>query len=130
MTAEQQTPGHELERFRAYLRLLTRLHWDHRLQGKLDASDLVQQTLLEAYRSWKRFRGQSEPELAGWLRQILAYQINHAVRDLGRAKRDAGRELSLEQALNASSIRLGAWLIAEESSPSEKAQRKELAVQL
>ena len=130
MAAERQSSGRELERFRAYLRLLARLDWDQRFQAKLDASDLVQQTLLEAYRSLKSFRGQSEPELAGWLRQILAFQMKHAARDLGRGKRDVARERSLDDAMNASSVRLGAWLAADQSSPSEKAQRKEQAVQL
>ncbi|HEV3117419.1 MAG TPA: sigma factor, partial [Gemmataceae bacterium] len=95
-----------LERYRAYLRLLARLHLDARFQGKLDASDLVQQTLLEAYRSLQQFRGADGAELAGWLRQILAHQLAHAQRDLGRAKRDIRRERSLAAELDVSSQRL------------------------
>jgi RNA polymerase sigma-70 factor (ECF subfamily) len=120
----------KLEPYRAYLRLLARMQLDPRLQGKLDASDVVQQTLLEAYRARDQFRGQTDAELAGWLRQILARQLAHAVRDLGRAKRDVGRERSLSQAVEQSSARLEAWLAAEQSSPSAQVQRSEQAVRL
>src|SRR5205807_9711238 len=83
MSRPDEALDQRLERYRAYLRLLARLHLDARFQGKLDASDLVQQTLLEAYRSLQQFRGGDGAELAGWLRQILAHQLAHAQRDLG-----------------------------------------------
>jgi RNA polymerase sigma-70 factor (ECF subfamily) len=122
--------GRDLERFRAYLRLLARLHLDPRLRGKLDPSDVVQQTLLQGYRALAGFRGKGDAELAAWLRQILARNLGHAVRDLGRARRDLGRERSLEAALDASSARLEAWLAAEQSSPSEQAARNEQLLRL
>jgi RNA polymerase sigma-70 factor (ECF subfamily) len=128
MSRPDEALDQRLERYRAYLRLLARLHLDARFQGKLDASDLVQQTLLEAYRSLQQFRGGDGAELAGWLRQILAHQLAHAQRDLGRAKRDIRRERSLAAELDVSSQRLGSWLAAEQSSPSERAQRNEQAV--
>jgi RNA polymerase sigma-70 factor (ECF subfamily) len=113
--------SHDLEQYREYLRLLARMQLDRRLQRKLDASDLVQQTLLQAHQGLRHFRGTTGAELAAWLRQILARNLAHAVRDLGRAKRDVGRERSLEAALDASSARLEAWLASEQSSPSERA---------
>jgi RNA polymerase sigma-70 factor (ECF subfamily) len=122
--------GPTLERFRAYLRLLARMQMDSRLQGKLDPSDLVQQTLLQALEGLDRFRGRSDAELAVWLRQILARNLTNAARDLGRAKRDVGRECSLEAALEQSSARLEAWLAAEQSSPSQQAQRKEQVLRM
>ncbi len=119
-----------LERYRAYLRVLAQLHLDPRLRAKLDPSDVVQQALLQAYQGLDQFRGQSEGELAAWLRRILARCLTNAVRDLGRARRNAARERSLEAALDASSARLGAWLAAEQSSPSEQVQRQEDALRL
>jgi RNA polymerase sigma-70 factor (ECF subfamily) len=125
-----ETGGVDLERFRAYLRLLARLHLDRRLQGKLDPSDLVQQTLLQAYQAADQFRGQTPAERAAWLRQILARLLANAVRDFRRDKRDVARECSLEGALDASSAHLEKWLAREESGPDVRADRHEQAVRL
>ena len=67
-----------LERYRAYLHLLARLQLDPRLQSKLDASDVVQQTLVKAHNGRGQFRGQTDAELAGWLRRILANTLTDA----------------------------------------------------
>src|SRR5262249_30610961 len=116
---DHDADGPGLEQFRDYLRLLARLRLDPRLRAKLDPSDVVQQTLLEAHKGRDQFRGRTFAERAAWLRQILARNLANAVRDLGRDKRDVARERSLE-----------AWLAAEQSSPSERAQREEEAVRL
>lgn len=130
MGREAETHGLVLEKFRHYLLLLARLHLGDQLQAKLDPSDVVQQTLLEAHQKRAQFRGQSEAEMAGWLRQMLAYCIADALRAFGRAKRDAAQERSLEAALDDSSARVEAWLAAEQSSPSEQAVRQKQLLQL
>lgn len=119
-----------LDRFRSYLRLLARMQLDRRLQAKLDPSDVVQQTLLHAHRARQAFRGQTDAELAAWLRQILARNLAHAVRDFGREKRNVARERSLQAELDASSARLAAWLAADQSSPSQRAVRNEQVLQM
>jgi len=122
--------GLALDRFRPYLSLLARVQLKRRLQGKLDASDVVQQTLLEAHRARAQFRGRTLAEQTAWLQQILARNLANAVRDLGRAKRDVARERSLEASLADSSCRLEAWLAAEQSSPSQRAERHERALRV
>jgi RNA polymerase sigma-70 factor (ECF subfamily) len=119
-----------LDRFRHYLLLLARLHLGDRIRSKIDASDVVQETLLEAHRKRGQFRGTSEAELAGWLRQMLAFSIADAHRAQGRAKRDVSREQSLEAALNDSSSKLESLLAAPTSSPSQRASRQEQLVRL
>jgi RNA polymerase sigma-70 factor, ECF subfamily len=120
-----------LERYRSWLGLLARLQVEPRFRAKFDASDIVQQTLLEAVKDWPKFRGGTEAELAAWLRQILAHVLLHEVRRYGGAQhRDIGREVSLEEALAESSRRLGAALAAPGSSPSERAGRHELELRL
>lgn len=119
-----------IERFRQYLLLVARQQIDEQLRGKLDPSDVVQQTLLEAHRNRDQFRGQTETELAAWLRQILAHSLADAIRALRRAKRDVSRERSLEAALDESSGKLEAWLVAEQSSPSQQAERHEQVIRL
>ena len=130
MDAASDNADRDLERYRGYLRLLARLHLDPRLRPKLDPSDVVQQTLLQAVQGLNDFRGKSPAELQAWLRQILARNLAMAVRDLGRQKRDAGREQALDAALAASSSRLDGWLAAEQSSPSQQAVRHEDALRL
>lgn len=130
MASESQTGDEWPDRFRSYLRLLARMQLDERLRSKLDPSDIVQQTLLQAHRAMSDFRGKSDAEMAAWLRQILARNLAHAVRDFGRDKRNVNRERSVQAAVDASSARLEAWLAAEQSSPSQKAQRNEQVLQL
>jgi RNA polymerase sigma-70 factor (ECF subfamily) len=114
------------ERYRPWLQLLARMQLESRFQGKFDASDIVQQTLLEACRDLPQFRGQTEAELLAWLRQILAHVLGHEMRRYhGTQQRDVDREVSLEAALAQSSQRLGAMLAASGSSPSEGAARRE-----
>jgi RNA polymerase sigma-70 factor (ECF subfamily) len=116
-----------LERFREYLRLLARLHLDPRLQGQLDPSDVVQQTLVKAHLARDQFRGSTDGELAGWLRRILANTLADEVR---RHRLELAHVHSLEQAMDQSSARLEAWLARDQESPSEQAIRHEQVLRL
>ena len=87
-----------LEQFCDYLHLVARLQLGHRTPGKIGPSDVVQQTLLEAYRKRDQFRGRSQAEMMAWLKKILMGVMIDAIRSLGRDKRDIRRELSLEEA--------------------------------
>lgn len=120
----------DFERFRAYLTVLARGQLDQRLRAKVDASDIVQQTLLQAHRGAADFRGADEAQLAAWLRQILARTLTHELRDMQREKRDVRRERSLEADLTSSSARLEGWLAADQTSPDGRAERNELVLKL
>lgn len=123
-------PGQVLEPFRKYLRVLAHIHLDSRLRGKLDPSDVVQQTMLRACVGFEGLRETTPAVVAAWLRKILARTLADAIRDLERAKRDLHRERSLEAALDHSSARLEEWLIADQSSPSERADKNEQLLRL
>jgi RNA polymerase sigma-70 factor (ECF subfamily) len=113
-----------LESFRGYLQLLARLQLGPELRGKIDSSDVVQETLLRAHRNREQFQGRTEAEQAGWLRTILAHSLADAARKLAPNGRH-GREQSLEAAIEQSSLRLEAMLATGLSSPSGKAVRNE-----
>jgi RNA polymerase sigma-70 factor (ECF subfamily) len=122
-----------LLRYQPWLALLARLQLGPRLKVRLDASDVVQQTLLEACRALPQFRGRSEPELQAWLRQILAHVLAHAARQVRGNQRGEGereRVVSLDEELARSSQRLGALLADPASSPSQKAVRHEQELRL
>ena len=116
--------------YRSYLYLLARSHIGRRNQSRLDPSDIVQQTLLQAHQKQSQYRGASEAELMGWLRQILANYLADAVRGLARAKRDVSRERPLDQELDDSFTRVDGWLAAVQSSPSQQAVRSEELIRL
>lgn len=126
----QESQAKELEQYRQYLLMLARAKLDPQLWAKLDASDIVQQTMFEAYEHRERFERRSEGELLAWLRQILAHNLADALRTFRRAKRDVARERSVQQALDQSSVRVEAWLAAEQSSPSQQVARVEEALLL
>jgi len=120
----------ELEEFRSYLRLLARLHLDRRLRAKVDVSDVVQETLLQAYRAREGFRGSTQEERAAWLRRILSRNLAQLAREFGSKKRDIDRERRIEHSLGDSSGRLESWLRADGTSPSEAAMRQERVLRL
>lgn len=119
----------DLEPFRSYLRLLAESQLPAGLRGKVDSSDVVQQTMLQAHQAREQFRGSTEAERAAWLRTILANVLWGMLRHYGRDCRDMSREQSLD-GVEHSSIRLEALLAADTSSPSQNMHRLELASQL
>jgi RNA polymerase sigma-70 factor, ECF subfamily len=115
---------HALEEFRSYLLLLARLQLDPGPRNRIDPSDIVQQTLLEAHAKADQFQGDGSA-LAAWLRQALVNNLREAWRALRREKRDIRREQALAEAVEHSSVRLQQMLAAPQSSPSQRAVRNE-----
>ena len=122
----------DLERYRSYLRLLAGVDVDALLQGKLDLSGVVQQTLWEAHQDRGQFSGngtgtgRDEAVALAWLRRILARNLLDELRRLGRKNADLTQERSLEE----SSARLAAELEASDTSPSAHAARNERAFRI
>jgi RNA polymerase sigma-70 factor, ECF subfamily len=90
---DQAALGELLENYRGHLRILAENLLDDRAAGRIDASDLVQQTCLSVHKQIAEFDGKDAPQFAAWLRQIHERNVRNAVRDqLRAAKRDVTRE--------------------------------------
>jgi RNA polymerase sigma-70 factor (ECF subfamily) len=123
--------GQLLEQYRCYLKVLARVQIGPRLQGKVDASDIVQESFLEAHQNFARFQGTSESQLVRWLRQILATKLADLLRRyLGARGRDVRLERAIEGDFHPSSAFLDRGLISPDSSPSQQAARREQSVLL
>jgi RNA polymerase sigma-70 factor (ECF subfamily) len=119
-----------LEDYRDYLRLLARIQVGPRLQAKMDASDVAQQTILQALEFQDQFRGTTEGERLAWLRTIMANVLAGTARHYETQGRDAARERSLEANLELSSSRLECLLAADQTSPSQGAVHREELLRL
>jgi RNA polymerase sigma-70 factor (ECF subfamily) len=123
--------GRLLESFRGYLTVLAAVQIGRRLQGKVDAADVVQEAFLGASRDFAQFRGETEAQFLAWLRQVLASVLANLVRHYqGTQRRDIRLERQLTTELDQSSQALDRGLAAAQSSPSQQATRREQAALL
>lgn len=123
-----------LEWYSNYLTILASTQLDQRLRRRVSPSDLVQETLLAAHRDFLDFRGASQRELVGWLRQILIHRLHHTIDEHVKAgKRDIRREISLEElnaAVDRSTANYANFLQGRTSSPSSPVHQEERVVAL
>jgi RNA polymerase sigma-70 factor, ECF subfamily len=88
--------GRSLERFRAYLLAVANRQLDPALHAKGGASDIVQETFLEAQRDFAQFEGNSAPELRAWLLRLMENNLANFARSYkGTEKRQIAREVGL-----------------------------------
>ena len=109
--------GRALEGCRQYLLAVARHALPPDLQGKVGASDLVQETLLKAQQEFGRFDGAGESQLLAWLRAILLNNVANCTRRFATDMRDVGREVAL--AIEDSHEVLAGYVPAPGPSPSE-----------
>jgi len=99
--------GELLEGCRGYMLLVANRALGDDLRQKIGASDLVQETFLDAKRDFSNFRGNSEREFYGWLTQILVNRLRNAARHYRETQgRAIGRELPLEADLERAIVEL------------------------
>jgi RNA polymerase sigma-70 factor (ECF subfamily) len=106
---------------RTYLGFVARSQVETSLRMRVDASDLVQETMLEAFRDFRRFAGSSEQEWLAWLRRILAHNAADFVRRYkGTAKRQARREVALRSPRASTACRGAPEPAAPGATPSQE----------
>lgn len=122
-----------LAQHRERLRRMVALRMDQRLQGRIDASDVVQEAYLEAWTRLAEYLRNPTMPFFLWLRLLTAQRLVTLHRKhLGVQKRDAALEISLHQEglPGASSAALAAQLLGQDTRPSEAAMRAEMKVRL
>lgn len=122
-----------LDRCREKLRRMIQFRLDHRIQARLDASDILQEAFLEATERFAEYRGNPTMPILLWLRFLIGQRLTTLHRHhLGVQARDARCEVSLYGGPMpaASSAALAARLVGHLTSPSEAAVRAERALQL
>jgi RNA polymerase sigma-70 factor (ECF subfamily) len=125
MPGSPDTCNQLLEGFRAYLETLTFIQVDPRLQGELSMSDIIQNTLLEAWRQLEWLQTLGADRLRHTLRKMLVCNLLDKIEEHRALKRDFRRKQSLEQAVEESSCRLRQWLDAEETPQIDRLVRQE-----
>jgi len=126
---EERALGDLLEGCRQYLLLIANEELDSRLRAKLGASDVVQQTFMEAQETFDHFSGNTDLALRAWLRKILQNNLTDSRRRyLLAEKRCLHRERSLDQ--YDSEHRLAYELPADASSPSSHFMHEEKVAQI
>jgi RNA polymerase sigma-70 factor (ECF subfamily) len=120
------------EDYRSYLAVLARVHLARAgvLRGRVDASDIVQDVLLQAHVAKAQFRGSTAGEFSAWLRRILTNVLIDAQRRHGRQKRDAALETSCRETIEGSASRLSNLPVRDQTTPSEYVARRERGLML
>jgi RNA polymerase sigma-70 factor (ECF subfamily) len=130
MPASSDRANLSLQQFQAYLETLTFIHIDPRLRGKAGWSDIIQKTLVDAWKTLERIEAMESQDQKRWLRRVLLNNLKDEIDHFLAQIRDVRRERSLEEAAQGSSLRLGSWIAAEQSTPSEKAIKHEEQLRL
>ena len=116
--------GHALEACRSYLLLVADRELSPDLKAKGGASDLVQETFIEAHKDFARFQGKSDAEFLAWLRCLLQHRLaNFARRYRKTQKRGLAREVAL--ATGDSSVSGLDNLPGDSLTPSREAMARE-----
>jgi len=122
---DREALGRLLEAQRPALHRLAKRQLDGRIAVRVAASDIIQQTFLEAHRSFPQFAGRGQRELTAWLQVILDHKVAGAIRDHALLqKRDVHRDRSMDDSQGGGAT-LKQKLAAGSSSPSQKAIRHE-----
>jgi RNA polymerase sigma-70 factor (ECF subfamily) len=132
-SGDRQALGDLLSSHRARLRRMVTLRLDHRLRGRVDPSDIIQDAYIDAAAGLAEYARRGEMSFFLWLRWLAGMKIHAAHRrHLGFQVRDAGREVSIERGAmpQASSAALAARLVGRLTSASAVAIRRERKARL
>ena len=129
-SGDREATNELFETCRAYVGFLARSHVESWIQAKVDSSDLIQQTLMEAHQAFPGFNGQTEGEWIAWLKQILKHNATDFVRRFGAAKRRATLEVAISAGNDSTYFRAAPELSSGDETPSQIMSRREQEILL
>lgn len=118
---------------RSRLRRMVALRLDRRLQGRVDASDVIQEACIDAARRLTEYAKAPTMPFYLWLRFLAGQRLlEQHRRHLGAQTRDAGREISLYRGAfpETTTADLAAHFLGKLSTPSQAAIRIEQKIRL
>ena len=126
---DQEAFAQLYRRFAPRVRGLVALRMGRVLADFVDAEDLVQETLAEAFTRLERFRADdADGSFACWLARLVERRVQDHWRARGAKKRGAGRVVRMADLRTTARER--AVASAPEPSPSRELQQREMARQI
>ena len=119
------------EQNRQRLTQMVRLRMDRRLQGRVDAADVLQEAYIECAKRFGEYLANPSMPLYLWVRFLTGQKLIDLHRHhLGTKMRDAGQEVSLYRGAlpQASSVSLAAHLLGRLTSASRAVIRAETQI--
>jgi len=130
-SGDQTALGELFDCHRDKLRRMVELRLDHRLAGRVSASDVLQEAYIDALKRVEHYFSKPGQPFFGWLRLVVGQRIADVHREHLADKRNAGREIGMNRGgAGTDSTCLAARLVGNASSPSQAAQRNETIGQL
>lgn len=124
----QRAWGTVVEHVRPFLRQAAGRDLAGRVRRRVDPSDVVQRSLLEAWQARATFAGASQAELLAWLSRILERNLRDAVRvHIEADKRSVRQERSLEELRSSGAARPEVFISSELSPQSQVVRREAFA---
>lgn len=133
LAGDQQALSELWNRYRERLRRLVRLRLDRRMQGRVDASDVLQEAFLDFASRASEYVNEPRMPFYLWLRYLTGQRLQLLHRHhLGTLMRDAGREVSIHRGAmpQATSVSLAAQLLGRFTSVTQAVQRAEMQILL
>src|SRR6478672_10802124 len=127
LRAGDQTALAELfDKHRDKLRRMVQLRLDHRLAGRVSASDVLQEAYIDALKRVEHYFDKPDQSFFGWLRLVVGQRLADVHREHLAQKRDVGQEVAIHRGgPGADSACLAACLLGSGTSPSNAAARGE-----
>jgi RNA polymerase sigma-70 factor, ECF subfamily len=132
LRAGDQTALAELfDKHRDKLRRMVQLRLDHRLAGRVSASDVLQEAYIDALKRVEHYFEKPDQPFFGWLRLVVGQRLADVRREHLAQKRNASKDVSIHPAgAGTDSGCIAAFLMGHLSSPSGVAVKNETYARL